>query len=354
MDGLARGATATLMNPHRHEEALPGEALMMLDDIDFAREAAVAFEIAVDEGGAYVDARTGADVQPVVEAFSRMKYGDLDAVNFFAGHVAARALRDKHFMAFNQRAGASGRFTYTVSTAMFNVPSASNLLARTVADYLNIGLATTGLSPVIGAEQTRLSESPLGYARKTLRERASAPIDGSGGVITILPEKFRGQSVIFLDDLFNSGHTANRTKLRLQKVGVADTYYLFAAMVDPRTVAATDGMIEFFLNNAVIDGSLESVAPMLKRGNFAVVQKLMKITLDPSITAQLPAFLQEIPTASILKLYCAAANNDYRRRYARQFAPSIAVYESVLRERGVLDADGHVAAVPSERSTLHA
>jgi hypothetical protein len=345
MDELSNGATATLMRLDAHVQT-PGGPFTVAGEIDFSREAAVAFEIDVDERGAYVDARSGVSLQPVVEAFSRMKYGELDAVSFFAGRVAATALRNEQFIGFCQRAEADGRFAYIVSTAMFNVPSASNLLARTTADYLNASLARLGLAPLINAEQTRLTESPLGYARKTLRERASAPIDGATGAITIVPEKFRGQSVVFLDDLFNSGYSANRTKQRLQKMEVADTFYLFAARVDPQTVAATDGMIEFYLNNAVIDGSLESVAPMLQRGNFSVVQKLMKITLDPSITTQLPEFLREIPTASILKLYFAAANNDYRRRYDGQFAPSIAVYESVLQERGALDATGHVIGPP--------
>lgn len=345
----------TPMNPERFSPTAtmvdcfgPGQSgsLMLADDIDFALEAAVAFELGVDECGRYIDARSGASLKQVVATFSRMKYGDLDAVNFFAGQVAAVAMRSETFLAFCERAGEAGRHTYMVSTAMFNVPSASNLLARMTADNLNVALGTRGLSPVIGAEQTRLSESPLGYARKTLQERASAPNDVSEGVITLVPEKFRDQSVIFLDDLFNSGHTANRTKVRLRRVGVAEAFSLFAMRVDPRAVAATDGTIEFLLNNDVIDGSLASIAPMLQRGNFAVVQKLLKITLDAPITAQLPTFLQTIPTASILKIYCAAANNDYRRRYGRQFAPSIAVYEAVLQERGVLDAAGHIIGAP--------
>jgi hypothetical protein len=136
-------------------------------------------------------------------------------------------------------------------------------------------------------------------------------------------------------------------------VNVADTFYLFAARVDSEAVVATDGTIEFHLNNEVIDGSLESIAPMLKQGNFAVVQKLLKIALDPPITDQLRGFLSDIPTASILKLYCAAANNDYRRRYQGQFAPSLRVYESVLQERGVLDANGLVVAVPDNPIALH-
>lgn len=351
MDGLSSGATATLMSLGDHVQT-PSDPFEASGLIDFSREAAVAFDIGVDQRGAYVDARTGASVEPVVEVFSRMKYGDLGAVNFFASHLAATALRDEQFLAFCQRAEANGRFTYILSTAMFNVPSASNLLVRNASGYLNAGLATMGLSPVINAQQTRLTESPLGYARKTLRERASAPVDGSSGAVTIMPEAFRGQSVIFVDDLFNSGHSANRTKMRLQKAHVADAFYLFAVRVDPRTVEATDGMVEFHLNNAVIDGSLESVAPMLKHGNFAVVQKLLKITLDPTITAQLPEFLRDIPTASILKLYVAAASNNYRRRYGGQFAPSIRVYEAELQDRAVLDAEGLFIGVPLEHTVL--
>ncbi|MEZ4561456.1 MAG: phosphoribosyltransferase family protein [Thermomicrobiales bacterium] len=352
MSTSSSGAAATLARP-LDQGILPGEKFAALEEIDFTREAAVAFEIAVDQRGAYVEARTGASLQPVVEAFSRMKYGDLDAVTFFAGHLAATALRHEFFLAFCRRAAASEHFTYIVSTAMFNVPSASNLLARTTADYLNIGLATMGLPPVINAQQTRLTESLLGYARRTVRERASAPVDGAGSVVTIVPESFRSQSVIFLDDLFNSGYSANRTRPRLRRVHVAEIFSLFAVRVDPPTVAATDGMIEFQLNNAVIDGSLESVAPMLRRGSFAVVQKLLKITLDPSITAQLPAFLADLPTAAILKIYCAAASNDYRRRYQGQFAPSLQVYESVLRERGVLDASGHIEAASIAQAVRH-
>ena len=314
---------------------------------DLSRGAAIAFELELDRHGRYVATGTESSLQSVVEMFSRMKYGDLDAVAFFAGHLAAEAMRDPRFLEFCERAASAGRFVYIVSTAMYNVPSASNLLARRAADYLNVGLATRGLPPVVNAEQTRLTESPLGYARQTLRERADAPADGSSGAITIVPENFRGQSVVFVDDVFNSGLTASRTAARMAAVEVADLFLLLAVRVDPLTVDASDGTIEFALNNAVVDGSLESIAPMLRAGNFAVVQKLMKITLDPSITAQLPRYLEQIPTESILKLYFAATNNDYRRRYERQFSPSLAVYERTLQQRGALDAAGHV--VPPAR-----
>jgi hypothetical protein len=266
----------------------------------------------------------------------------MDAVRFFAAHLAATALHNDRFLSFSRDAESHGRFTYITSTAIINVPSASNLVMKTAAEHLSIGLTKRELSPVIVAEQTRLSESVLTYASKTVQQRASEQVEGSGKVVTIVPEKFRDQNVIFLDDLFNTGAAVNRTKKRLQNVNAADTFYLFAARIDPRAVAASDGTIENRLNDVVINGTLESVAPMLQKGNFAVVQKLLRVTLDPKHTDQLPEFLQEIPTSSVLKLYAAAASNDYRRRYERKFSPSISVLETVLQERGALDAEGHI------------
>ena len=352
VDGLSKRENAT-MPPEQgkgHEMSLEGS--------DFARDvaaafetiamdAAVAFEIGVDERGNFIDARTGACNKTVVENYSRMKHGDMDAVSFFAGHLAATSMHNERFVSFHRNAVASERVIYMTTVAVFNVPSASNLLLKTTAGHLNIMLTKKGLAPLVVAEQTRLSESPLGYASTSVRERRNELAAGRG--VTIVPENFRDQSVIFLDDLFNSGYTIERAERRLQDVNAADRFYLFAARMDPRAVGASASTIEDRLNDTFITGTLESVAPMLKRGNFAVVQKLVKVTLDPKHTDQLPEFLQEIPTSSILKLYCAAANNDYRRRYDRQFAPSIAVLETVLQERGALDAAGHIIGAPVDR-----
>jgi hypothetical protein len=346
MDGISRRENATIPLEWRkgHEQSFAAAFETI------AMDAAVAFELGVDERGIFIDARTGAPNREVIENYSRMKHGDMDAVRFFAGHLAARAMQTERFVSLNREAVASERVIYMTTAAVFNVPSASNLLLESTAGYLNIVLTKKGLAPVVIAELTRLSESGLGYATKTVQERRSESPAGRG--VTIVPENFRDQSVIFVDDLFNSGYTASRAEWRLQKVHAADRFYLFAARMDPQAVAASNGTIEDRLNDAFFDGTLASIAPMLQQGNFAVVQKLLRVILDPNHTDQLPHFLQEIPTSSILKLYSAAACAGFRHRRDRGYVPSISVLETVLEERHVLDPAGHLTGAPVDLVAL--
>lgn len=302
----------------------------------------VAFEVGVDPAGGFVDARTGASLRGTIAAYSRMKYGDAAAVQFFAGHLAAAALASAPFVAFCREADLAGRFVYVTSTAMFNVPSASNLLVRATADPVNIGLAQLGVAPVVVAEQTRLTESAPAYASKTARERLREGAEEQRKVVTIVPEKFRGQGVVFLDDIHVTGAAVGRTRRRLRETGVAGLFCLFALRVDPAAVAASDGTIEAAINAAVVDGSLASIRPMLEDAHGPVVQKLLRVVLDPGQTDDLARFCREIPTGSLLRLYGAAASNNYWQRYDRAFVPSLQVLEAVLRERGALDAAGRV------------
>jgi hypothetical protein len=321
------------------------------EDIDFAREsatafepiagdAAVAFEIGLDNGGNFIDALTGAPNPRIVDTYSRMKHGDLDGVSFFAAHIAAIAMQTERFLSLNRQAVANERVIYITTAAVFNVPSASNLLLRATAARLNIMLTKKGYAPVVVDEQIRLSNSPLGYSSKTVRERRDGLAAGRG--VTLVPEYFRDQSLVFLDDLFSTGYTVYRAERRLRKVNVADRFYLFAARMDPQAVGSSHGQIEDRLNDHIITGTLESVAPILKGGNFAVVQKLVKVTLDPKHTARLADFLVDVPTSAILKVYAAAASDGFRERRQRCYFPSLVILERVLEERGALDAEGHI------------
>jgi hypothetical protein len=348
MDGLPGRVNATIPTNRWtvREQAL--------DEVDFVTEsraafqaiamnAAVAFDIGVNVQGAFVDARTRTTNQPLVEIYSRMKHGDLDAVSFFAGQLAAAAMRSERFVSLCQKAVQLKRVIYMTTAAEFNVPSAANLLLKTTGAHLNIILTMRGMSPVVVAEQIRLSEGPLGYSSMAVRSRTDELTLGRG--VTIVPESFRDQSVVFLDDLFSTGFTALRAERRLQNVNVAEMFFLFAARIDPLAVGSSHGQIEDRLNDACCDGSLQSTAQLLKRGNFAVVQKLLRVILNPVHTVQLAAYLQDIPTAAILKLYAASASGGFHQRRERRFLPSILVMEDVLRERGALDAERHIMEV---------
>ena len=81
-----------------------------------------------------------------------------------------------------------------------------------------------------------------------------------------------------------------------------------------------------------------------------MVQKLLRVILNPVHTAQLAEYLQAIPTASILKLYAAAASGGFHQRSERCYRPSIHVLEAVLRGRDALNAEAHIVGEPA-RST---
>ena len=267
-------------------------------------------------------------------------------MSFFSGHLAATALRSERFVSLMREAVATERVVYMTTVAVFNVPSASNLLLRTTAAHLNIVLTRNGLAPVIVAEQTRLSDNPLGYAARTVRERRDDL--GAGRGVTIVPENFRDECVIFLDDLFSTGYTIYRAERRLKKVNVAGRLYLILARMDPQAVGASYGQIEDRLNDHVMTGTLQSLAPMLQRGNFAAVQKLVKTMLDPKHTDELPEILPEIPTSSILRIYAAAASDGFRQRSRQIYLPAVLVLERELQERGAIDAEGHVVRAQSD------
>jgi hypothetical protein len=84
----------------------------------------------------------------------------------------------------------------------------------------------------------------------------------------------------------------------------------------------------------------------LQSGNFAVVQKLVKVFLDPQHTDQFSEFLRDIPTSSLLKLYAAAASDGFRQRGQGRYLPLFLLLEAALQERGALDAEGHIMGAP--------
>jgi hypothetical protein len=91
---------------------------------------------------------------------------------------------------------------------------------------------------------------------------------------------------------------------------------------------------------------------MLQRGNFAVVQRLVKIVLNPEHSDQFSRFLREIPTSSLLKLYSAAACDGFRQRSQHRYLPLLLVLEAALQERGALDAAGHIIGEPVDLLAL--
>lgn len=278
------------------------------------------------------------DANELLARFSRLKYGDLAEVEYFAKRMCESALANQEFIAFLERARDQEAQVYITSPGIYNVPSASNLLLRAVATHLNVALGmTANLPTLICTDQTRVGESSLHYASQGLAQRGAEKHSRS-----ITPAKFADQFVIFVDDIVISGTVAHRaTENILGGAGAKELFQLFAAQVDPRLVSQTDGKIEDVINRYQITGSIASLMPILL-GEFEPVQKLLRDFLKPENRSELAEFLPQVPNTVLLKLFRAALSNDFYRRYEGLYAPSLDIVMAQLRSCGLLDSQGHL------------
>lgn len=315
-------------------------------NIDFSQEATVAYNL-TEQNGIFVELPSGEDASSTVIKFSRMKYGHFHSTEFFADHLSREALANPSFISFIREAEKSGTQVYITSPGIYNVSSASNVLLRNTAARLNISLSQQRLPTVLIAEQTRLGESNLAYARQGIDDRGN-----DSSTRSILPEKFRDSYVIYLDDIYISGTVAERAKRRLyDEAKVRKAHFLLGMRIDPEVVARTDGKIEHVLNTYAVDESLTSIQPILN-SEFVPVQKTLQVIFNPANTSELEAFLMNnVPNKALAQLYVAAANNDFRNRWDGKFEPGIDIMANVLRKKGMVRPDGSL--LPQYRSVVN-
>lgn len=315
------------------------------EGVQLSREATVAYQYTED---GVVRNESPVRSSMVLTKFSTMKYGDRLAADYFADAMVQDVIRDEQFLAFIQQAEAAGKQVYITSPAIYNVPSASNILVKSVADRLNVFLSVKKLPTVVHANQTRLEPSHLNYAEQPVAERQKIVNRGK----SILPEKFHQNFVIFVDDVFVSGAAASHAKHRLlNEVKADNAYFMFAMSVDPKVVAETDGSIEAQLNNYAVDGSLASLKPIFA-SEFTPVQKTLQVLFDEANHEQLFDFLMnEVADHSLVQLYLAAAGNDWRNRWSGKFAPGIEVLTDVLQQKKLIRED--FSLLPHQRRLLN-
>lgn len=313
----------------------------MNNNIDFATEAIVAINITRNKQGSLVDLSADSPSDGMLHRFSLLKYGHLGSVRFFAHKLATTALNNTNFINFLQDSTSQNLTVFITSPGIYNVPSASNLLLREVSTLINSRLSKLGIPPLKVAEQTRLGESTLNYAERSVNDRTKDPATRS-----LIPEVFKDQAVVFVDDVYISGTVAERTKTRMLESGVAKLFFLFGMRVDPLIVKETDGKIEDYLNKFAIDGTLSGLKNVLDH-EFVPTQKTVRDFLSPENRPQLIQFLTELKPQTILKMYLAAVQNGFRERWERIFSESVDILEEHLRSLNYLDDEGKIIAESS-------
>ncbi len=303
--------------------------------VDLNSEASIAYELDFTTDRHIVNLRTNERDDTIIHIFSSLKYGDKRAIDFFANAMVENALVDPNFLRFVRQAVSLDRQVYITSPGIYNVPSSSNLLLKAVAARLNVALVAEGMPSTLVYELKKLTAGDPKYSQRTVEER-QRKLAGS-----LIPSQFQDSFVIFVDDIYISGTVANLAKQNLLNGAAAGIFFLLGAHLSAESVARTNGQIEETLNTWHIDGSLESILPILNQPDFEVVQKTLRVVLTPENGHLLNNFLTTVSDRSLLKLYQAAANNDFWHRYDGLYAPSLALLQQVLYEKGWLNDKGH-------------
>lgn len=301
-----------------------------------AEQATAAFKITRDPDGIYRYVDTGKDAAAFADSFSRMKFGDLTAVDAIAYDTARAAIASSYVRSFLENAGRQQAQVYATSPGIYNVPSSSNLLLRKVAAQMNAASIRLGLPTMLIHDLKKLSVSDPTYAQLSVEERNSKKLGN------IIPKEFEGAYVFFIDDIYISGRVAHELRTQLINEGkVEGVHMILSAQMDPHVVVDTNGSIENELNRYTVDGSLQAIGRIVE-GPHIPVQKTLRDILYPENYAGLSTFLQEkVSDSALIGIYQAASNNEFRYRYP-QTVMSMDILEHELKARGLIDMQGMI------------
>lgn len=307
------------------------------EQIDFDREATVAVQLSKNERGKFVYP-DGSNAQEFVNQFSLFKFGHLPAVRYVADRIVRSAVADPRFLSYLKNASPDQQI-FMCSPGIYNTPSASNLLMREVASRLSVYLSKNRLPMIVAKDLTTLGEMVLNYAEFSVAARDQEEFR------TLIPSDFSGQPVIFLDDIYISGNGITKHKKKLREAGVGNMYFLLGAQIDQATIAHSGGKIEAEINHQVVGKDIMGGVEKVFLGDYIVVQKLLRLILDPTHQSSLASeFIAQFPEDKLreifYKIYTAAAGNDYWNRYNGKFAPSLRMIEQYLQDSNVIDEFG--------------
>ena len=179
-----------------------------------------------------------------------------------------------------QNVGDDPAFFYLTSPGIRNVHSAASLLARSLMFGINEHLIQQALPTFIHKPLTRLAS---GSADDTTLDAASRRNRDKPTKILLPVTDFEEQPihVLFIDDAWVTGTTAQRARDRALAAGAQSCHQLVAIKVDEE-VAKEDSAIEDRLNRFVIHGGLDSnIAGIINHPRFEPVQRLLRIVLRP-------------------------------------------------------------------------
>lgn len=309
----------------------------------------VATGVALDSEGGFVEVGSGRSLEKEIGIYSRMKFGDVEAIQWWATILARATVGELKsggsLREMFERCKEKGEYIYLMAPGVRNVISASNRLMRETAHRVNAYLSLQGLPTMICRPLTRLGSGRANYAQLDAKSRQSRHKTTK----SIIPRsEFEEQAihVVFLDDVEITGSTVNRAQKRCLEGGALSFHSLFAMRATP-ALALQDSGIEHRMNQFAVRGNLdETVAAILDHEAYQPVQRMLRLLLHPSNRLDLNDFADRLKSNILLRLYLQSLSNDYLHIQSPDqedlplYSDSVQIIRMVLLKRKLINQQG--------------
>jgi hypothetical protein len=319
--------------------------LLSLEKVNSIHRRTATFPITVGDEGTFIHTETKEDTSEIIQRYSKMKFGDVREIEFFAEAIATDFIT-------RIQTNCDGLLTYFQSIkekeehivlfvpGIRNVHTSSNFVLQTAVEHINAFLALSDLPTITFVTLPRLASDKSNYAQLSKDERKSR----LSVTQTQLPGKdffAHGVHVIFGDDVRVTGATAERVRDVCLNSGALSFREMYALAISP-DLAHVRPETEHDLNTFIVKGGLdEHIADILQQPTFQPVQRLVRLILDPKNCGDLREFLRtQVPARSLTRLYMATLGNDYlsQEKYynSARILINIAAERAVVSEFGLL------------------
>lgn len=246
-----------------------------------------------------------------VDAYSRMKHGDMAAARIFAAELAAALVSARPDLVTDPR-------EVLLPVAYRHVPPACYYLSVIVAAILTGQRGQRGLSQARVVKIEKDSVTNTDYATATQQAR-QAELDSLRFHLT---QPVEDAHLVLVDDVRVTGASEAAAMAALEGAGHAELTTIYIATLDESLM--TVPQIEATINHATVTEIMD-MADQVQEGRFGLTIRFLKRALA---SPQLPEFLALCPPVLVHRMYDGALRSG--EAFQTNYAPGIATLREAV------------------------